>query len=85
MPTNVNMSTCIGRLCNPFGHQNNHSQHPLHTLPRSFSQPQQRFKGQPGEQWTMFFKDPSNNALEFKAMANPDFLFARYNVADASS
>ena len=43
-------------------------------------QPQERFKGQPGEQWTMFLKDPSNNALEFKAMANPDFLFARYSV-----
>jgi extradiol dioxygenase family protein len=43
-------------------------------------QPQERFKGQPGEQWTMFLKDPSNNALEFKAMANPEFLFARYSV-----
>ena len=32
------------------------------------------------QQWTMFFKDPSNNALEFKAMADPDFLFARYDV-----
>ena len=26
-----------------------------------------RFKGEPGEQATMFFKDPSGNALEFKA------------------
>src|SRR5262245_21138827 len=30
-------------------------------------EPQTRFKGQPGEQSTMFFKDPSGNALEFKA------------------
>jgi uncharacterized protein len=36
-----------------------------------------RFKGQPGEQATMFFLDPSGNALEFKAMANPANLFAR--------
>lgn len=44
--------------------------------------PHLRFAGQPGEQWTMFFKDPSNNNLEFKAMTNPDYLFARYNVVD---
>eukprot|EP01031_Cornospumella_fuschlensis_P025443 gene25444-30722_t len=44
--------------------------------------PHKRFEGQPGEQWTMFFKDPSNNNLEFKAMTNPDYLFARYNVVD---
>ena len=37
-------------------------------------------QGKPGEQWAMFLKDPSNNALEFKSMANPDFLFARYHV-----
>ena len=36
-----------------------------------------RFKGQPGEQATMFFRDPSGNALEIKAMANPENLFAR--------
>jgi len=36
-----------------------------------------RFKGQPGEQATMFFHDPSGNALEIKAMANPENLFAR--------
>ena len=29
-----------------------------------------RFEGQPGEQYTMFFEDPSGNALEFKAFAN---------------
>lgn len=45
-------------------------------------EPTLRFEGQPGEQWTMFFKDPSGNNLEFKAMANPQNLFARYNVED---
>merc|ERR1712224_153005 len=38
-------------------------------------EPHKRFEGQRGEQWTMFFKDPSNNNLEFKAMTNPDYLF----------
>jgi uncharacterized protein len=42
--------------------------------------PHKRFVGQPGEQWTMFFKDPSNNNLEFKVMAHPPNLFAKYNV-----
>ena len=35
-----------------------------------------RFEGQPGEQATMFFRDPASNALEFKAMADPTKLFA---------
>ena len=39
--------------------------------------PTVRFKGEPGEQATMFFRDPSGNALEIKAMANPANLFAR--------
>lgn len=43
--------------------------------------PHKRFVDQPGEQWTMFFKDPSGNNLEFKSMTNPDYLFARYNVS----
>jgi hypothetical protein len=30
-------------------------------------EPHLRFRGQPGEQATMFFLDPSGNALEFKA------------------
>ena len=34
--------------------------------------PYVRFEGQPGEQHTMFFEDPSGNALEFKAFANID-------------
>jgi extradiol dioxygenase family protein len=39
--------------------------------------PSVRFRGQAGEQATMFFKDPSGNALEIKAMADPQNLFAR--------
>ena len=39
--------------------------------------PTLRFEGQPGEQATMFFLDPSGNALEFKAMADPAKLFAK--------
>ena len=39
--------------------------------------PTVRFRGLPGEQATMFFRDPSGNALEIKAMATPDNLFAR--------
>lgn len=39
-------------------------------------EPYIRFKGLPGEQATMFFKDPSGNALEFKAFANMNQLFA---------
>jgi extradiol dioxygenase family protein len=35
-----------------------------------------RFEGQPGEQATMFLLDPAGNALEFKAMADPEKLFA---------
>ena len=33
--------------------------------------PHLRFQGMPGEQYTMFFKDPSGNNLEFKAMTKP--------------
>jgi hypothetical protein len=33
--------------------------------------------GTPGEQYTMFFKDLSGNALEFKAMTKPENLFAK--------
>jgi extradiol dioxygenase family protein len=39
--------------------------------------PTVRFAGQPGEQATMFFLDPSGNALEIKAMADPANLFAK--------
>jgi uncharacterized protein len=36
-----------------------------------------RFKGQPGEQASMFFLDPSGNALEFKAFKDIGQLFAK--------
>ena len=39
-------------------------------------EPTVRFKGLPGEQATMFLRDPAGNALEFKAMADPKGLFA---------
>jgi extradiol dioxygenase family protein len=39
--------------------------------------PQVRFRGEPGEQATMFLLDPSGNALEFKAFADDAMVFAR--------
>lgn len=39
-------------------------------------EPYTRFKGQPGEQSTMFFRDPSGNAIEIKAFADLNQLFA---------
>ena len=45
-------------------------------------EPHRRFEGQPGDQWTMFFKDPSGNNLEFKSMMKPENLFARYDIND---
>lgn len=38
--------------------------------------PHTRFAGQAGEQSTMFFRDPSGNALEFKAFADDAQIFA---------
>ena len=40
-------------------------------------EPHTRFKGEVGEQSTMFFLDPAGNALEFKAFADRSQLFAR--------
>ena len=40
-------------------------------------EPQVRFKGQVGEQATMFFLDPSGNALEFKAFGDISQVFAK--------
>ena len=40
-------------------------------------EPHVRFKGQVGEQATMFLLDPCGNALEFKAFADPGQLFAK--------
>lgn len=38
--------------------------------------PNLRFKGQPGEQWTMFFRDPSGNPIEIKGFADQSQIFA---------
>lgn len=38
--------------------------------------PQQRFAGEPGEQWTMFFCDPFGNPIEVKGFASLDRLYA---------
>ncbi len=40
-------------------------------------EPYVRFRGEPGEQHTMFFLDPSGNALEFKAFADRSRVFAK--------
>jgi extradiol dioxygenase family protein len=40
-------------------------------------EPHIRFRGQAGEQATMFFRDPSGNAIEMKAFADLGRLFAR--------
>ena len=39
-------------------------------------EPTVRFKGEIGEQATMFFRDPAGNALEFKAFADDAMIFA---------
>jgi len=44
---------------------------------RFIIEPYTRFAGEPGEQATMFFLDPFGNALEFKAFAYMDRLFAK--------
>ena len=38
--------------------------------------PQIRFEGQPGEQWTMFFCDPFGNPLEVKGFVSLDAVYA---------
>ncbi len=40
-------------------------------------EPHVRFRGQPGEQATMFLRDPCGNTLEFKAFADRTKLFAK--------
>ena len=40
-------------------------------------EPHIRFKGEPGEQATMFFLDPCGNALEFKAFNDDKRIFAK--------
>jgi extradiol dioxygenase family protein len=39
--------------------------------------PSVRFKGDPGEQWTMFFLDPSGNPIEVKGFADLTAVYAR--------
>ncbi len=39
-------------------------------------EPQVRFEGQPGEQWTMFFCDPCGNPIEVKGFRSLDGLYA---------
>jgi uncharacterized protein len=39
-------------------------------------EPHVRFKGEVGEQATLFIDDPAGNALEFKAFADPSRMFA---------
>ena len=38
--------------------------------------PHLRFAGQPGEQWTMFFRDPFGNPIEVKGFASLDQVYA---------
>lgn len=38
-------------------------------------EPQVRYAEQPGEQMTMFLRDPSGNALEFKSFRDPEHVF----------
>lgn len=46
--------------------------------------PQTRFRGEVGEQATMFFRDPAGNAIEMKAFANLDQLFANGKASGPS-
>lgn len=39
-------------------------------------EPQVRFEGEPGEQWTMFFRDPSGNPVEVKGFPTMEGVFA---------
>lgn len=38
--------------------------------------PTVRFEGEPGEQWTMFFRDPSGNPIEVKGFRDMEGVFA---------
>ncbi|KGM48776.1 VOC family protein [Pseudooceanicola atlanticus] len=40
-------------------------------------EPSVRFEGEPGEQWTMFFRDPSGNPIEIKGFRDYEGLFAK--------
>ena len=47
------------------------------SAPKFDIEPYVRFKGEPGEQATMFFRDPSGNAIEMKAFEDLGQLFAK--------
>ncbi len=38
--------------------------------------PQVRFEGEPGEQWTMFFRDPFGNPIEVKGFRTEEAVYA---------
>ena len=38
--------------------------------------PQVRFEGEPGEQWTMFFRDPFGNPIEVKGFRSVEAIYA---------
>lgn len=38
--------------------------------------PQVRFEGEPGEQWTMFFRDPFGNPIEVKGFRSEEAIYA---------
>ena len=40
-------------------------------------EPYRRFPGEPGEHWTVFFRDPAGNALEFTSFRDEPMVFAR--------
>lgn len=40
--------------------------------------PSVRFQGESGEQWTMFFRDPSGNPIEIKGFSNLEKVFASH-------
>ena len=42
-------------------------------------EPTVRFSGTPGEQKTLFFRDPNGYALEFKSFGDDNYLFAPFN------
>ena len=48
-------------------------------------EPRIRFQGLPGEQATMFIRDPSGNALEFKAFADMERIFATQDEGSDSA
>lgn len=39
-------------------------------------EPQVRFEGEPGEQWTMFFRDPFGNPIEVKGFPSVEAIYA---------